>query len=371
MPRKSKTSVDEKTLNQLKQQGLASDMADLRLKYMATSSILKYLKPLVGQSRIHPHVLPTQKSLRWSTKNPPLANFSANCINPSCVHRDRKHRNRLPECWSLRDIVTPDPGHYFLKWDLDAIEAKLAAAYSHDTEDLEFFRQGYDIHTKTCCDALGLPLPQDMRDPHTSLVDQAWREYLHWGGKEDWRRGACKAGRYAATYGTDEKAILQAKDVDMLGLTREELLAISRKLLALKPQLVAFKKRVWDHIMATHEVRHPLGGRKRLFISPEEYSLYRRSGRATPSCREGLNHLFQGWVAVAMNLMIIETKRRFPYMVFGINTHDGALWSVPQDKKPYPDIKEVVEQEWDIWGETITSTATWSAVGPEGKKWTL
>ncbi len=72
-----------------------------------------------------------------------------------------------------------------------------------------------------------------------------------------------------------------------------------------------------------------------------------------------------------MNLMIIETKRRFPYMVFGINTHDGALWSVPQDKKPYPDIKEVVEQEWDIWGETITSTATWSAVGPEGKKWTL
>lgn len=359
-------SVSEKVLLKLRDEGWHSELLDLRLAFAESDSLLRYLRPLRGQDRVHPHFLPTQRSGRWSTKDPPLPNFSALCIAPNHAYRG-EHIAVSSGCWSLRDIVRADPGTYFLKFDWDAIEAKLAAAYSGDTDDLEAFARGDDIHTITYCRMYGIPLPPDLQDPHKAESCADWRETLKWGGKDDWRRVASKTSRYSLAYGTDKRAILQAKDANKLG-SRDELLALAEAYLASKPNLVNFKYRTWATIMEAHESRTFLGRRRRLFVTSEEYRLWKRTRKATASCREGLNHMFQGAVADMMNLTIIAVKRRWPQARLGYQSHDGAVFVVPETLDIWPGIREVVERVWNVDGYELRSTATWARVNADGTK---
>src|SRR3990167_2115390 len=198
--------IDEKTLLRLKADGWVSDMLDYRLVYSSLDSVIKYVAPLLGLDRIHPRYLPTQKSGRWSTKEPPLPNFSDDCINPQCARRTiEEHRAGSQGCWSLRDVVVPEPGFWFLKWDWQAIEAKLAAAYSGDDEDLDLFAQNADIHTVTYCKMYGYPIPPNVMDPYRSPECAGWRERTGLLVKDTWQRTAAKTSRYSLAYGTDER----------------------------------------------------------------------------------------------------------------------------------------------------------------------
>lgn len=363
-------TVGEKELLKLKHEGWSSEMIEYRLRYAALDSVMKYLNPLVGLERVHCQYLPTQKSGRWSTTNPPLPNFSANCINPRCSRVGVEHRAG-GECWSLRDVIVPDPGFWFLKWDWSAIEAKLAAAYSGDDEDLDLFARNADIHVATLCRMWKYPLPSDLMDPHRNPECAEWRKIMDWAGKDDWRRVGAKTSRYSLAYGADERAIHQAKDIDKLaqqaGLDKAGIEAMAKAYLDSKPKLKVWKRTVWDQIMATHEVRTPLGRRKRLFVTSEEYTNYKKTGRAGSACKEGLNHLAQGQVAGMMNRTIIAIKKRWPCSRLAFQAHDGHLSVWPDSVNPWPEIREVVERTWDCGnGRTIKSTADWQRVNSDG-----
>jgi DNA polymerase I-like protein with 3'-5' exonuclease and polymerase domains len=268
-------------------------------------------------------------------------------------------------------VVVPDPGTYFIKWDWSAIEAKLAAAYSGDDEDLDLFARGADIHTVTYCKMYRYPLPPNLMNPHTSSECEAWRAQVNWQGKNGWQRSGAKISRYNLAYGVDERSIHASPAAAQLareaGMDKKQLEAVAKAYLDSKPKLKAWKRKVWGQIMATHEVRTPLGRRKRLFVTTEEYTNYKRTGRAGSACKEGLNHLAQGQVAGMMNRTIIAIKQRWPCSRLAFQAHDGHLSVWPESVNPWPEIREVVEREWDCGnGRSIKSTADWERINSDG-----
>jgi hypothetical protein len=103
-----------------------------------------------------------------------------------------------------------------IKWDWSAIEAKLAAAYSGDDEDLDLFAREADIHVATLCRMYRYPLSPDLMDPHKAPNCADWRAQVAWQANEDWGRTAAKTSRYSLAYAADKRGIHQAKDVDKL-----------------------------------------------------------------------------------------------------------------------------------------------------------
>jgi DNA polymerase I-like protein with 3'-5' exonuclease and polymerase domains len=267
--------------------------------------------------------------------------------------------------------VVPDPGTYWLCWDYDAIEARLGACFCGDVDDLQAFAQGWDIHTMTVCHVMRYPLPPNLVDPHTSPECETWRTNLMWAGKEDKRRVQMKTARYADEYGSDFRAILQAKDIEKIGLSRDELLDVSERYLRSKPHKVAFKKRMWGEVLATREARTFLGRRRRLFPKEGELASWRKSGRATPTAREGLNHLYQGATAGIMNRALRVVIERWPTCRLAYQTHDGAKMVFPETVECWPEVRELVEQEYEINGHTMRFTATWGRQWSDGGKESL
>jgi DNA polymerase I-like protein with 3'-5' exonuclease and polymerase domains len=364
--------VSEKELRALLAEGWTSDMIQYRLDFAAADSVLKYLKPLVGQDRVHPHYLPTQKSGRWSITNPPLANFSIGCIGPMCGRVGWHVARSTQTCWSLRDLVVPDAGWYFLKFDWNAIEPKIAAALSGDEEDLALFAMDADIHTIRMCRMFGFPLPPDLMNPHQAESCRQWRTDLQWDGKDDWRRVAGKVCGLGLCYAIGASGIHEARDVDELaraaGLDKKGLEAVAQKYLDSKPKLVAWKYQTFAQVMKTSQVRTFLGRRKRLFISENERSSWLSYRRPGDSCKQGLNHLAQGSVADIMNLTIHAIRRLWPAARLGYQSHDGLLTVWPVTVNPWPAIRNIVEKTWVINEYDVKLTATWSAVYDDGRK---
>lgn len=160
----------------LTKRGLESATLDLRLEFNEAAVIQGYVKAVLGEERVYPRFLPTQASGRWSVSDPPLTNWTPD----------------------IRNIIVPDPGFVWIAFDLDQIEAKIVAAFSHDRDDLDAFDKGHDLHTITACRMQGVPLPPNLKDPHQSPECTEWREKYKWQGKDDIRRVTAKV-RYCLT----------------------------------------------------------------------------------------------------------------------------------------------------------------------------
>lgn len=300
----------------------------------------KYTQP----KRVYPEMLPTQASGRWSIKRPPMVTI------PHPIQED---------------VILPDPGYAWVGWDLDAIEAKIVAAYSDDEEDLDAFAKGYDIHTITSCKMLGDPLPQDLCNPHTSEIDAAWRAARNWQGKDDKRRGLAKC-RYCVLYGKDHTAVedsAYAKEYVKKGGDRKDLVEAARIFLLSKPNLVATKKYWWEECSRKGEARTFLGRRRRLF------------GDKWTKSKEGWNHMVQGAVTDMVNLSIISITTEKPHYYLIYPSHDAAKINVPLvdvtgDNRAVTIamFKRHVEKDWEINHHTIRSTAGWYVRFSDGHK---
>lgn len=62
-----------------------------------------------------------------------------------------------PRAYEPADIFIPDPGYVFLVPDYSQIELRVAALLSGDERMIEDFQKGYDAHTATCWNYLGVP----------------------------------------------------------------------------------------------------------------------------------------------------------------------------------------------------------------------
>lgn len=348
--RKSAASCDADTLKQLKQAGHESAVLDSRLQYIdAAHALNQCLLPLAGNVRAFPTYLPTQASGRWSMTGLYRVNFPPD----------------------LRDVIIPDPGTVWIKFDLDAIEAKIVAALSEDWEDLEAFQHGYDIHTLTACRMYHVELPPILTKAcHTAPECEAWRQAWKpaWEGADDLRRRLAKVLRYGLFYGYDETSVLEAKGVEDLHLTREDLLEAGRAYLKSKPALRAWKMRTWRRIMQTREARTFLGRRRRFFVSSQDINMWIKRKRPPEPAREGLNHEVQGAVGGMMNRMIIAICQAWPEACLVTQEHDGAIISVPKCTTVWPQIRQHVEQTWNITERvSIVSTAEWKLCASDGR----
>lgn len=350
--------VDEQTLRGLLARGVFHPLIDLKLAYAEKAQLLNhYIGPaagrpnkdpkkkpwLTGDSRAFPSMLPTQASGRWSISEPPIATFPPDD----------------------RSIIIPDHGWVFAIWDYDAIEARIVACETHDTQDLQAFEKGWDLHTLTASDIFRFPKPQDYRDPHTSVVDALWREKLQWGGKDDRRRHMSKTARYALYYARDHKGILSIKDAEALAekwgqdpLTfRTTLLKIGRDYLQSKPNLVARKKQAWERAWTTHQAVTSLGRVRPLMGGKHDVQ------------KEGWNHEIQGTVADIMNRALKEIDARWPEdAVLAYQSHDSGTFAFPVEVEWWPQIKSYTDQTHVIAGHKMLFTTTWKVIPPGGHR---
>ena len=159
-------STNQDRLAELRDQGCESDVLLARLALVEDEGMRKDLAKLKGKSRVYPTVLPTQASLRWSTKNPNLPGFKR-------------------EFWTEHSgIIRPDLGEWWAEWDWSGIEARMFTGYSGDEEDVALFKADKDIHLFTCAKYLFAWAPQLSVD---SPLD-GYNLPTDWQGKEDERR---------------------------------------------------------------------------------------------------------------------------------------------------------------------------------------
>lgn len=373
MPKANSRGVDADRLRALQQKGATHPLITCRLDFSEPAQLLKsFIQPLIGKERIHPRMLPTQASGRWSTTEPPRVNFPPDCINPDCPAGEHEYTD---QCWSARDCVGPDPDTYWVTYDYDAIEAKLSAAYANDLAELEAFAQGYDLHTLTACDMFGLPQPSlRTKALHTSPECAAWRTKVEWGGTEDRRRHIAKMMRYALQNGTNEFAALSARGIEKLNLSRNELLRFARQYLAEKPLLTRAKKACWQQVVETGEARTFLGRRRRFFLRGEDYVRWRDEGKPCGAQREGWAHQISGSVSDVMNLTLIALSQEFREMTLGLNKHDGAELIFPEHlvvgpEEVMPNLRAIVEKTWNVNGHPIRFSADFATVWPGGRKY--
>ena len=364
MPKKpSLTSVDQDALFRWKMRGASSPLLDARVKYMEVEGIARYVRMMRGVERVHPLMLPTQASGRWSTTGPPLVNFPPDCINPECPLVGTEHAYARSECWSARDVVGPDEGWYWLHYDLDSIEAKWAAADSGDQEDLEAFSKGYDIHTIRTCRALRHDLPPLLTKAlHGDPSCQAWRDSWNppWSGGEDRRRHAFKTVGYATLYALTAKGVLQSKGIDKLGMTPEEIVKFTNLYLKSKATLVAHKRRIWDDCAKAGVSYTWFGRRRRLY------------GNWETRAKEGWSHRISGTVSDYQNQIIIRLQSEYPESHLVLNRHDGLDWAFPVDT-PVVEVmaflRPLVERDvTSPTGHAVNVTASWEVIHADLKR---
>lgn len=346
MPKKLDTQED--TLNWFKLRGAKSRLLDAKLAFAEVSGDLKYAQMIAGRgqpgdkdyiapvSRIYPSMLPTQASGRWSTARPPLVNFPP----------DMKH------------IIVPDDGWWWVVYDLDAVEARLNSLFSKDTEDLEAFNQGWDIHTLTACWAWGHPLPPIRtkamhKDPSCEEWRNSWTPVWGDGEKDpsdDRRRHLSKTARYAMTYGEDELAILQGKGIEKLGLSRDQILKFGRDYLTRKSGPVARKKSLASK-MAMAGIARTLEGRRRILYGDD----------MKERARVAYSHMVSGTVVDKHDADLIEIDKRFPEAHLVKNGHDSAIWAFPESTpidSTIQTFKEVVNREVKFEGLSVMLTGS-------------
>ncbi len=297
----------------------------------ATQIQTHYLAPLVkgnGQlvDRIFPSIkIHAQASGRWSITEPPL--------------------QQLPS--DLIDIICPDPGEAWIKWDWDQIELRLLAALSFDEPYLQAFRDDLDVHTINACDIFGLGKPPHLNDgcPHRVGCAKCavWRAANAWVGKDDVRRLFAKRFVYRLNYGGDPGTAGDIPGARQLGLARKGLIDASNRYLAAHPAMAAWRVQAAADARTTHMSRTFMGRRRRLL------------GDGKAAVREAFNHPMQGGVSDILNLVTVQIKEELPHARLVYTCHDAATWAVDSSRaeRDLSTFKQIATQAWDVKGVKI------------------
>ena len=266
----------------------ARDLAITRVKAGVETAIL---------DRIHPDMLiHTQKTGRWSTVDPPIAQLPAD----------------------LRDLVCPDPGEVWISWDWSAIEPRILEAYCGSRILRRAFDDGIDLHTWTMCAVLGYEFPPDLIDPHKNPSCQAWRDTYKWKGKDDPRRVFAKQARYEMYYGgTGQNA---ANAASLFGLDLKVLKRACTQLISADPEYAQWRANIEEQIKRTRVLRTFMG-RPRRFLKGGHKMI-----------REGLDQPMQGGVSdIANTTIILLNSLGLKGFQFAWSMHDSQKWHCPRE----------------------------------------
>jgi uracil-DNA glycosylase len=302
-----------------------------RLEYSEKAKLLSnYVNKLVDLDRIYPTHLPTQSSFRWSTIGPPLTNFPRECIALECPEYEHEWGE---QCWSVRDIVLPDDDEVLVTWDHDDAEGRIYALRLDDQEDLEAYRQGYDLHTITACNLFNMALPIDLRNPHSSRADAEWRRENKWQGKDTQRRVMAKGFKHGSKYSVSYKFVRSIKNIDKYDRTMDELEDMAKAFLKVKAKTFDKKIKVMNEIKKAKVARNLYGAKRQFYDSSEATG------------KDGFSFMISSTVSLYNNITLILMKQRFPSCRLIHNAHDGDKMCFPRDEVPsIAELKDVIER---------------------------
>ena len=290
------------------------EVARARLDYQAIEGDVRLIKGLLGQSRVRPRVLITaQVSGRWSTTNPNLPG------RPKSIKATKEHPHT--------DVIVPDWGTWWLRFDWTAVEGLLAAVYADEERDLGPMRRGEDLHLATL---------RDMFPGQTFT-------------KESPERQRAKTTRYNLQYAYDYRGILDAPDLGVFG-GRDSALRFAQGFVASRPALAAAKARVFAESVRTGQARSAFGRLRRL------------TGDDRTKSKDGWSQTIQGTVSGMMNRVLVEILDEFDEARLVLNEHDGATIQFPVSQErevAHARARRVVEKEWILWGKPVVCPADW------------
>jgi hypothetical protein len=320
-------------------------LAELRLAYSQDHKLLTgYINNLVNVNRIFPRHLPTQASFRWSTMSPPITNWPRACINPACVQDEHEWTE---QCWSVRDILLPDDDEVLISWDHDNIEGRIHDLIVNDQTALQAHADGLDLHTMTCCDIFSYQYPTDLRNPHSSDVDSAWRQRYAWQGKDTKQRVLAKNFNHGSKYSKTWRFVYRIQGIEKYGVTRDNLGKLARVYIASKGNAWQRKLDIMESIRKNRIARTLYGGRRIFYDSSDE------------TAREGLSHMISGTVSDYNNITLELLEQMLGDSCRLLhNCHDGNKLAVKKDNVPTVDeLRAIIERELSYEDRTLTMTA--------------
>lgn len=351
-------SVETDVLLKLKAAGGFSPVSEARIAFMEAEGLARYARAMlpVGHAlrpkdtdvrykdgRVYPDVLPTaQSSFRTSTTRPSLVNFPA--------------RDGFGVAWGM---ILPDEGWVWPHFDMNALHARIAVAYTKDPVDREAFKNDWDIHTVTACGMFKHDLPPiRTKACHDSPECEAWRKSWDpvWPGEKDRRRRLAKVFRYALLLGQDERAALESKEVAKLNLTEREVLEFGRLYLESKPHMVQTKKAMFAKFAKERKARTFRGALRRLY------------GEDIQKGKDGWSHVLQGGEQDIMKEIIGDLHDAFD-ILYVLDSHDGYTFGMrAEDWGPdtYKAMKAITDRHWDIEGEDVWLPSDWEVILPDG-----
>lgn len=348
MPKQKSDSVGKEILKGLQLRGVTSPMLEARLQFAESNHLLtQYIRPMAGETRVHPNMHSPQASGRLSVSDPPLINFTAS----------KKYGPH-----GIRDVVIPDAGWEWASGDLEAVEARIIGLACGDKVDQEAFDRNLDIHTVTGIRMMRWPDPpfEPTKKNLFSDVGAEWCDRVaHLIDERDAvgklvpyddgckHRRLFKNCRYCLQYAKDARAMFRYA-VEMR-MEKKELELFGNLYLQSKPWLVRWKLHTWADCWRTHEARTAFGRRRRL------------AGRRNDVEKEGLNHIIQGTVADMMK-QIIRSVCHATGCGLAYQSHDGFKFIYPVGQTPLDQLKPLVGRTWTMWGKPITIPASWEII---------
>jgi hypothetical protein len=285
--------------------------------------------------RIYPNMLThTQKTGRWSTVDPPIAQLPAD----------------------LRDLVCPDEGEVWVSWDWAAIEPRVLEALCGSRILRRSFDEGIDLHTWTVCSIFNYEFPPNLIDPHKSPECADWRKKYDWRGKDDPRRVFAKTGRYEMYYGgTGANA---ANAAALFGLDPKVLKRALGALLSADPEYYSWRVHLEETLRRTRLVR-TFTGRPRRFLKGGDKMI-----------REGLDQPMQGAVSDIFNLTVIAGSALHPKVQFAWGMHDSQKWHCPVElvEQYKVALKALAERPFTINGKQVSFPVDMEIIYPPERR---
>ena len=346
-----------------------NQLIPLRLEYSEKSKLLtSYINKLVDTDRIYPRHLPTQASGRWSTlgvineitkvkSGGNITNWPRACVEPACQYRlqelyktTRKayiEHEWTDACWSLRDMIQCDKDEVMSSWDHDNIEGKIHDLIVNDEVAIKAHREGYDLHTLTCCDIFGYDYPTNCKNPHSSTEDSQWRSKYHWQCKDTKQRVLAKNFNHGSKYTESYRFVHRIQGIEQYGISYKALENLAKR-------FIDSKKEAWERklqimkVMRRNRISRSLYGFRRIFYdsSPE-------------TGREGFSHMISATVSDYNNKTLIMLENMLGDSVRLLhNAHDGDKIAIKKDSLPSNDeLLQVIQRPIEYQARQLVMTA--------------
>jgi DNA polymerase I - 3''-5'' exonuclease and polymerase domains len=249
-----------------------------------------------------------------------------------------------------------------VSWDHDNIEGKIHDIIVDNRTAIKAHQQGYDLHTITCCNIFGYDLPTDLRNPHTSEVDIAWRRRYHWQGKDTRQRVLAKNFAHGSKYTESYKFVHRIKGIEQYGIAYEQLEELAKAYIRANQEAWNTKLAIMATIRQEKMARTLYGFRRKFFVSDPETG------------REGFSHMISGTVSDYNNQTILAIDNWLgDSCVLLHNAHDGDKFAVKRSwlQEHYThhpawedkvdlfkiDLSSIIERPITYQGRTLTMTA--------------